>query len=72
MAETFLKDEEKSILPDWKGSVFEDVAFPRALPPIVLVDRNGFIRYACTGEVSGKTAETLFREVDRLVREPHA
>lgn len=63
----FFKDEEISVLLDWKGYVFDAYNLPNGVSNIVLIDRKGFIRYVYAGEASKKAIEALFHEVDALI-----
>lgn len=67
MARKFFKDEEISILLDWKGYVFDAYGLSNEVSNIVLIDRKGFIRYIYAGEASKKAIETLFHEVEALI-----
>ncbi len=63
----FFKDEEISVLLDWKGYVFDAYSLPHGVSNIVLIDRKGFIRYVYAGDASKKAIDVLFHEVDALV-----
>lgn len=67
MVRNFFKDEEISVLLDWKGYVFDAYSLPNGVSNIVLIDRKGFIRYVYAGEASKKAIEALFHEVDALI-----
>lgn len=67
MVRKFFKDEEISILLDWKGHIFDTCGLSAGVSNIVLIDRNGFIRYIHAGEASKKAIESLFHEVNVLM-----
>ncbi len=67
MVRKFFKDEEISILLDWKGHVFDTYGLSSGVSNIVLIDRKGFIRYIYAGEASKKAIESLFHEVNVLM-----
>ncbi len=67
MVRKFFKDEEISILLDWKGHVFDTCGLSAGVSNIVLIDRKGFIRYIYAGEASKKAIESLFHEVNALM-----
>jgi len=61
------KDEEISVLLDWKGCVFDAYGLSNGASNIVLIDRKGVILYIHEGEASKKAIESLFHEMDALV-----
>lgn len=63
----FFRDEEISVLLDWKGYVFDTNGLSIGISNIVLIDRQGFIRYIYAGDASKKAIDALFHEVDALV-----
>lgn len=67
MVRKFFKDEEISILLDWKGHVFDTCGLSAGVSNIVLIDRKGFIRCIYAGEASKKAIESLFHEVNALM-----
>lgn len=63
----YFKDEEISVLLDWKGYVFDTNRLSNGISNIVLIDRKGFIRYVYAGEASKKAIEALFHDIDVLI-----
>ncbi len=63
----FQKDPE-SIILDWKGDIFKTYGFAENVSNIVLIDKNGFIRYRHSGDADPGAIDELFREIDRVLK----
>jgi hypothetical protein len=64
----FRKDTER-ILLDWTGEVFTNYVLAKHASNIVLIDKKGWVRYVTSGEVTIDARETLFKEIDKLLRD---
>lgn len=58
--------EAGSILMDWDGVIFRTYALAEKVANIVLIDRQGVVRYVYSGAANPVTIEALLREIDRL------
>lgn len=63
------RDKPVGILLDWNGDVFTSYGFGENAANIVLIDKKGFVRYIYSGEATVKACESLFSEIDKLVRD---
>ena len=64
----FRKDNAR-ILLDWTGEVFTNYVLAKHASNIVLIDKKGRVRYVTSGEVTIVARETLFKEIDKLLRD---
>lgn len=64
----FRKDNAR-ILLDWTGEVFTNHVLDRHASNIVLIDRKGMVRHVTSGEATTDARETLFKEIDKLLRD---
>jgi len=61
----FKKDKD-SILMDWKGEVFKAYGLTKGTPNVILIDKDGMIRYRTSGPASPETVQDLFEKIDAL------
>jgi tRNA A37 methylthiotransferase MiaB len=54
---------------DWTGEVFTNYVLAKHASNIVLIDKKGWVRYVTSGEVTIVARETLFKEIDKLLRD---
>jgi len=55
------------ILLDWKGAIAQQFGFRENVSNVYVIDRDGFLRYAGSGQATGADAEALFRVLDGLL-----
>ena len=61
----FKKDGD-SILMDWKGEVFKAYGPTKGVSNVILIDKNGMIRYRTSGPASPEAVQELFKQIDAL------
>ena len=64
----FRKDNAR-ILLDWTGEVFKNYVLASHASNIVLIDTKGMVRHVTSGEATTDARESLFREIDKLLRD---
>lgn len=62
----FQKDPD-SIILDWEGAIFTAYGFAENVANIVLIDREGIVRYVYSGSADKDAIERLFREIERAL-----
>jgi predicted transcriptional regulator len=62
------KKSPAPVLLDWNGTVFTSYGLVPNVSNIVLIDRNGIVRYIIAGEATPEARNRLFREIDKLGR----
>jgi peroxiredoxin len=60
------KKDEGNILLDWKGEVFTAYGLAKGVSNIILIDKNGSIRFRYAGSAAPDAVQRLFQEIDRL------
>lgn len=60
------KNEEGSVLMDWKAELFDALALRKNVSNIVVVDQSGYLKYTTSGEATEDGVKKLFGEIDRL------
>ncbi len=66
----FQKDPE-SIVLDWQGDIFKVYGFAENVSNLVLIDKEGFVRYRHSGSAEPGAVDDLFRTIDRLLCKGH-
>jgi peroxiredoxin len=61
----FKKDGE-SILLDWKGEVFKAYGLTKGVSNVILIDKDGMIRYRTSGPASPEGVQELCKKIDAL------
>jgi predicted transcriptional regulator len=62
------KKTPASVLLDWNGVVFTSYGLAPNVSNIVLIDKDGMVRYMYSGEATPQACENLFREIDNVER----
>ncbi len=62
------KKSPAHVLLDWNGVVFTSYGLAPKVSNIVLIDKNGMVRYLYSGEATTRACENLFREIDNVER----
>jgi hypothetical protein len=64
------KDFQKhrdSVLLDWDGVVFTSYLLTKKVSNVILIDRNGHLRYLYAGPAETEARDWLFREIEALL-----
>ncbi len=62
------KKSPAHILLDWDGIVFTSYGLAPNISNIVLIDKQGIVRWLHAGEATQEACGALFREIDKLER----
>ncbi len=60
------KKDQKSILLDWERKIFTAYGLAKGVPNVILIDRNGFVRYLHAGAPTDEARELLFKEIEMM------
>ena len=56
-----------TILLDWNGDLFETYGLVPDVANIILIDREGYVRYLHAGSAEPGTIDDLYREIDSVM-----
>jgi len=59
---------ERRVLLDWKGVVAHKFGFRDNVSNVYVIDREGVLRYAGSGQAANAEVKLLFRALDGLLR----
>jgi predicted transcriptional regulator len=60
------QNEPGSVLLDWKGALFTSYDLKPNVANVILIDRNGCVRYVASGPADAEALDRLSKEIDRL------